>query len=47
MSRLGIRYGGFLANVDHFDAVLFGITGSEAELMDPQHRQLLEVKTIF
>ena len=38
-----MRFGGFLANVDVFDAGLFAITGAEADLMDPQQRQLLEV----
>jgi acyl transferase domain-containing protein len=33
---------GILADVDLFDAELFGIAPREAEIMDPQHRILLE-----
>ncbi|MDP3268682.1 MAG: SDR family NAD(P)-dependent oxidoreductase [Legionella sp.] len=36
-------YGGFIDNVDQFDASLFDIKNYEAESMDPQHRFLLEV----
>ncbi len=40
-----VRFGGFLDGVDAFDAALFGITGAEADLMDPQHRVLMEARS--
>ncbi|WP_089933962.1 beta-ketoacyl synthase N-terminal-like domain-containing protein [Candidatus Entotheonella palauensis] len=35
--------GGFLSNIDQFDAEFFGIPAKEASQTDPQHRMLLEV----
>jgi 3-oxoacyl-(acyl-carrier-protein) synthase/acyl carrier protein len=36
------KWGGFLSDLDKFDPLYFGISPSEAELMDPQHRLFIK-----
>ncbi len=42
-NKMHSKYGGFLDEVDKFDAEFFGLTPREATSLDPQQRLLLEV----
>ena len=44
--KIRSRYGGFLEDLEWFDAVRFSVSSDEAMMMDPQHRIVLELALV-
>jgi len=42
INKTDVKWGGFIKEMDQFDASFFGISPREAELTDPQHRVFLQ-----
>ncbi|OHX14652.1 hypothetical protein BI347_14895 [Chromobacterium sphagni] len=42
VNKTTVKWGGFIDDIAAFDPLFFGISPKEAELMDPQHRLLME-----
>ena len=40
--KTNVKWGGFIPDIDQFDASFFNIPPKEAELMDPQHRLFIQ-----